>query len=37
MSVADRVYARALYDAALERGDVKDVQGQIAIGSNGIS
>ena len=31
MSVADRVYARALYDAALERGDVKDVQGQIAM------
>jgi F-type H+-transporting ATPase subunit delta len=30
MSVADRVYARALYDAALERGSVKDVQVQLA-------
>ena len=30
MSVADRVYARALFDAALERGNVKDVQGQLA-------
>ncbi len=30
MSVADRVYARALYDAALERGKVKDVQAQLA-------
>jgi F-type H+-transporting ATPase subunit delta len=30
MSVADRVYARALYDAALERGNVKDVQAQLA-------
>jgi F-type H+-transporting ATPase subunit delta len=30
MSVADRVYARALYDAAAERGAVKDVQAQIA-------
>jgi len=30
MSVADRVYARALYDAAAERGNVKDVQAQLA-------
>jgi F-type H+-transporting ATPase subunit delta len=30
MSVADRVYARALYDAAAERGNVKDVQEQLA-------
>ena len=30
MSVADRVYARALYDAALERGNVKEVQEQLA-------
>jgi F-type H+-transporting ATPase subunit delta len=30
VSVADRVYARALYDAALERGKVKDVQAQLA-------
>ena len=30
MSVADRVYARALYDAALERGNVKHVQAQLA-------
>jgi F-type H+-transporting ATPase subunit delta len=30
VSVADRVYARALYDAALERGNVKDVQAQLA-------
>ena len=30
MSVADRVYTRALYDAALERGNVKDVQAQLA-------
>ena len=30
MSVADRVYARALYDAAVERGNVKDVQAQLA-------
>ncbi len=29
MSVADRVYARALYDAAVERGNVKDVQAQL--------
>jgi F-type H+-transporting ATPase subunit delta len=29
MSVADRVYARALYDAALERGRVKEVQSQL--------
>ena len=29
MSVADRVYARALYDAALERGNVADVQEQL--------
>jgi F-type H+-transporting ATPase subunit delta len=29
MSVADRVYARALYDAALERGNVKDVSEQL--------
>ena len=30
MSVADRVYARALYDAAAVRGNVKDVQEQLA-------
>jgi F-type H+-transporting ATPase subunit delta len=30
LSVADRVYARALYDAARERGNVKDVQAQLA-------
>ncbi len=30
MSVADRVYARALYDAALERGSVKEAQEQLA-------
>jgi F-type H+-transporting ATPase subunit delta len=30
VSVADRVYARALYDAAVERGKVKDVQEQLA-------
>jgi len=30
MSVADRVYARALYDAALERGNVAEVQEQLA-------
>ena len=30
MSVADRVYARALYDAAVDRGNVKDVQAQLA-------
>lgn len=30
MSVADRVYARALYDAALDRGNVGDVQEQLA-------
>jgi F-type H+-transporting ATPase subunit delta len=30
MSVADRVYARALYDAATDRGDVKEVQAQLA-------
>jgi F-type H+-transporting ATPase subunit delta len=30
VSVADRVYARALYDAAVERGNVKDVQEQLA-------
>jgi F-type H+-transporting ATPase subunit delta len=30
LSVADRVYARALYDAALERGNVGDVQEQLA-------
>ncbi len=30
MSVADRVYARALYDAAVDRGNVKDVQEQLA-------
>jgi F-type H+-transporting ATPase subunit delta len=30
VSVADRVYARALYDAALERGNVKEVQEQLA-------
>jgi F-type H+-transporting ATPase subunit delta len=30
VSVADRVYARALYDAAVERGNVKDVQAQLA-------
>jgi F-type H+-transporting ATPase subunit delta len=29
LSVADRVYARALYDAALERGNVGDVQEQL--------
>lgn len=29
MSVADRVYARALYDAALGRGNVNDVQAQL--------
>ena len=29
MSVADRVYARALYDAAVDRGNVKDVQEQL--------
>lgn len=31
MSVADRVYARALYDAALGRGNVNDVQAQLGI------
>jgi F-type H+-transporting ATPase subunit delta len=30
LTVADRVYARALYDAALERGNVGDVQEQLA-------
>ncbi len=30
MSVADRVYARALYDLAAERGRVKEVQTQMA-------
>jgi F-type H+-transporting ATPase subunit delta len=30
LSVADRVYARALYDAALERGNVAEVQEQLA-------
>jgi F-type H+-transporting ATPase subunit delta len=30
MSVADRVYARALYDAALDAGKVKDVQSELA-------
>jgi F-type H+-transporting ATPase subunit delta len=30
VSVADRVYARALYDAALERGNLKEVQEQLA-------
>ena len=30
MSVADRVYARALYDAAAERGLVKEAQAQLA-------
>ncbi len=30
MSVADRVYARALYEAAVERGNVKDLQTQLA-------
>jgi F-type H+-transporting ATPase subunit delta len=30
MSVADRVYARALYDAALERGRVAEAQEQLA-------
>jgi F-type H+-transporting ATPase subunit delta len=30
MSVADRVYARALYDAALDRGNVAEVQEQLA-------
>jgi len=30
LSVADRVYARALYDAALEHGNVRDVQEQLA-------
>lgn len=30
MTVADRVYARALYDAALDAGSVKDVQGELA-------
>jgi len=30
VSVADRVYARALYDAALERGNVAEVQEQVA-------
>jgi F-type H+-transporting ATPase subunit delta len=29
VSVADRVYARALYDAAFERGHVKEVQAQL--------
>lgn len=29
MSVVDRVYARALYDAAAERGDVAGVAGQL--------
>lgn len=29
MSVADRVYARALYDSAFDRGNVKDVQEQL--------
>jgi F-type H+-transporting ATPase subunit delta len=30
VSVADRVYAKALYDAAVERGKVKDVQAELA-------
>ena len=30
MSVADRVYARALFDAATERGRVKEVQAQLS-------
>jgi F-type H+-transporting ATPase subunit delta len=30
LSVADRVYARALYDAAHDRGNVAEVQGQLA-------
>jgi F-type H+-transporting ATPase subunit delta len=29
LSVADRVYARALYDAAVERGNVEEVQEQL--------
>jgi F-type H+-transporting ATPase subunit delta len=29
VSVAERVYARALYDAALDAGSVKDVQGEL--------
>jgi F-type H+-transporting ATPase subunit delta len=29
LSVADRVYARALYDAALDAGKVKEVQGEL--------
>jgi F-type H+-transporting ATPase subunit delta len=31
VSVADRTYARALYDAAAERGRVKEVQAEIAM------
>jgi len=30
VTVADRVYARALYDAALDAGSMKDVQGELA-------
>ena len=37
MSVADRVYARALYDAAVDRGNVKDVQAQLASVSEAIA
>lgn len=29
MTVADRVYARALYDSAVDRGDVKEVQAEL--------
>jgi F-type H+-transporting ATPase subunit delta len=37
VSVADRVYARALYDAAVERGNIKDVQAQLASVSEAIA
>ncbi|HEU0303189.1 MAG TPA: ATP synthase F1 subunit delta [Gaiellaceae bacterium] len=37
MSVADRVYARALYDAALDRGRVKEAQAQLAAVADAIA
>jgi ATP synthase F1 delta subunit len=37
VSVADRVYARALYDAALDAGAVKDVQVEIARAAEAMS
>lgn len=37
MSVADRVYARALYDAALERSRVQEAQAQLAAVADAIA